>query len=247
MADIQHKDIAEGALHEPKGVSTAVSGTTYVADGVGSGSWTLPKISGQAAATSGTIPYSAGGGSINWDIVMIDGQDSATSGQVPYSDGSGGITWGAVETISGVMDITNNATSVAISAAGTTDLSSNSDYSKIVFYVEDSSISNDISFDTTNKGLIVNADGTWKISGYVTVAHSVALAEVGIKVAVDDSLQSKRCVGAVVNAGGLTTIPVNQNLTLSSDDVISLYMASTQTGNLTVVDSSISAQLIKEF
>lgn len=39
MADIQHRDIPESGLHEPKGVSTAANGTVYVADGVGSGSW----------------------------------------------------------------------------------------------------------------------------------------------------------------------------------------------------------------
>lgn len=37
---IQHKNIPEAQLHEPKGASTAASGSVYVADGAGSGSWT---------------------------------------------------------------------------------------------------------------------------------------------------------------------------------------------------------------
>jgi hypothetical protein len=36
---IQHRDIPEDGLHEPKGVSGASSGEVYVADGAGSGSW----------------------------------------------------------------------------------------------------------------------------------------------------------------------------------------------------------------
>jgi len=36
---IEHKDIPEIDLHEPKAVSTATSGDVYQADGVGSGSW----------------------------------------------------------------------------------------------------------------------------------------------------------------------------------------------------------------
>jgi hypothetical protein len=40
MADIEHKNIANANLHEPKDVSTANAGDTYVADGLGSGSWT---------------------------------------------------------------------------------------------------------------------------------------------------------------------------------------------------------------
>lgn len=39
MADIQHKDIPEEELHEPKGVSVAAVDTVYHADGAGSGSW----------------------------------------------------------------------------------------------------------------------------------------------------------------------------------------------------------------
>ncbi len=35
-----HKDIVEAELHEPKGVSTATSGSVYTADGAGSGTWT---------------------------------------------------------------------------------------------------------------------------------------------------------------------------------------------------------------
>jgi hypothetical protein len=37
---IEHKDIPEAGLHEPKGASLATSGQVYVADGAGSGEWT---------------------------------------------------------------------------------------------------------------------------------------------------------------------------------------------------------------
>lgn len=36
---IEHKNIAEAGLHEPKGVSVATSGQVYIADGAGSGVW----------------------------------------------------------------------------------------------------------------------------------------------------------------------------------------------------------------
>lgn len=36
---IQHKDIPDAQLHEPKGVATASTKTVYHADGLGSGSW----------------------------------------------------------------------------------------------------------------------------------------------------------------------------------------------------------------
>jgi len=39
MANIQHKDIIDPNIHEPKGVKFAPVGTSYIADGLGSGSW----------------------------------------------------------------------------------------------------------------------------------------------------------------------------------------------------------------
>lgn len=39
---IQHKNITEADLHEPKGVSLATADTLYVADGAGSGDWIKP-------------------------------------------------------------------------------------------------------------------------------------------------------------------------------------------------------------
>jgi hypothetical protein len=39
MAQVQHKDILDPEIHEPKGVAAAGEGDVYVADGLGSGSW----------------------------------------------------------------------------------------------------------------------------------------------------------------------------------------------------------------
>lgn len=40
---MQHKDIPEAQLHEPKGVSTASNKQIYIANGAGSGVWRKPK------------------------------------------------------------------------------------------------------------------------------------------------------------------------------------------------------------
>lgn len=39
IGDIEHKELPDNLLHEPKGASTALAGTVYVADGAGSGSF----------------------------------------------------------------------------------------------------------------------------------------------------------------------------------------------------------------
>lgn len=46
QGDIEHSELPDNLLHEPKGASTAVAGTVYIADGAGSGSFTkLPTTS----------------------------------------------------------------------------------------------------------------------------------------------------------------------------------------------------------
>jgi len=42
MADIEHRNIPDSELHEPKGASTALVGQVYTSDGAGSGSWQIP-------------------------------------------------------------------------------------------------------------------------------------------------------------------------------------------------------------
>lgn len=39
MADVEHAQLPDELLHEPKGASTAASGEVYVANGAGSGSF----------------------------------------------------------------------------------------------------------------------------------------------------------------------------------------------------------------
>lgn len=39
QGDIEHNELPDNLLHEPKGASTAAAGTVYIADGAGSGSF----------------------------------------------------------------------------------------------------------------------------------------------------------------------------------------------------------------
>lgn len=39
QGDIEHSELPDNLLHEPKGASTAAAGTVYIADGAGSGSF----------------------------------------------------------------------------------------------------------------------------------------------------------------------------------------------------------------
>lgn len=56
---LEHATLTEAYLHEPKGISTATAGKVYVANGAGSGTWSLPSGSayGELYITSGATAF----------------------------------------------------------------------------------------------------------------------------------------------------------------------------------------------
>jgi hypothetical protein len=54
MANVNHSTLTDPYLHEPKGAASATSGSVYVADGLGSGSWTKAH-----SHVNGFIPFDA--------------------------------------------------------------------------------------------------------------------------------------------------------------------------------------------
>lgn len=65
MADIQHVNITDPQIHEPKGASTASAGTVYLADGSGSGAWQV-------------IPVT----SLNWPAIQAEIQSDLDDGSL---------------------------------------------------------------------------------------------------------------------------------------------------------------------
>lgn len=78
---IEHKNIADGQRHEPKGISTAVTDSVYKADGSGSGTWSPISLQGQALAELGQVAKSLGNGSVVWKHIP--------SGWAYYQQGTG--------------------------------------------------------------------------------------------------------------------------------------------------------------
>ena len=52
---IQHNVITDPNIHEPKGATSAVSETAYVANGAGSGVWKRPLPSGSDSAGASKV------------------------------------------------------------------------------------------------------------------------------------------------------------------------------------------------
>lgn len=97
---IQHADIPDAQLHEPKGAATAAAGTAYIADGAGSGTWVKVQIaqaaclkaSASGATTGVTTSFQAInnatlGGTIVWGENNNEGLTTdTTSGYIQIAD-----------------------------------------------------------------------------------------------------------------------------------------------------------------
>ena len=78
----EHVDIVDGKRHEPKGASTAIAETVYVADGAGSGTWKGVEPAGVASQVEGKFYVADGAGSGSWKFLPHGWgyyQDAATS------------------------------------------------------------------------------------------------------------------------------------------------------------------------
>lgn len=56
MADLEHRNLTDPSLHEPKGAATAAAGTVYTSDGAGSGSWSQTSGAKQLEVLVRTLP-----------------------------------------------------------------------------------------------------------------------------------------------------------------------------------------------
>lgn len=109
-----HSALTDPELHEPKGVSTAQEGEAYIADGLGSGSWTIPPyaISGviDDVSTAATIyipvPY---GGTVDKVVTVLAGSLTTANATVTVRNAAG--------TSMGTLTITQSG-----SAAGDVDV-----------------------------------------------------------------------------------------------------------------------------
>lgn len=88
-----HSALTGAELHEPKGVSTATSNETYVANGAGSGTWSEPEPKGATGASAEQVYVADGAGSGAWTTrqYVLSGTiaDISTSGDlyipIPYA------------------------------------------------------------------------------------------------------------------------------------------------------------------
>lgn len=210
---IPHKSIPESGLHEPKGVSTAASDRVYVADGVGSGSWSL--IS--ADSLQGTI------------------NDGLAGNLRVITDGSGGFTTEPTPASSfGTLNLTDNTTTKSVTAASDSTLNTDSDFTPLDIALTAESLEN---MGSSSNSLVLQASGLYLIDFWANVSASVNGTKFSLKFVIDDTTFVARGPKTTLTTQNqIYNISANGLHSFTAGQEINLYIATSTTTDVTIED-----------
>ena len=222
MANVQHKDLPEAQLHEPKGISTAANRQVYVANGSGTGAW--------AKVKSENLEGLTGDGGVANKVIVTNG----TGGFASYTKNA-----------YGVMGITNNSNNFVVTAASDATLQSTADY--VLFsgagapWVGETLYG--VTFETNR--LVAPVAGVYDVRFWANVSvfpSNVAL--VGARFKVNGTTWSPRTTVTKSNANGDSGyIGAFGLVTLAANDYIQLFVASSAAGNLVLKNANLTMEL----
>jgi hypothetical protein len=224
MATVQHKDIAEAQLHEPKGASAASTGSVYVSNGAGSGVW--------KKSDTTTLKGLAGDGGI--------------TGRKLLSDGTNGFVL-AADSAYGTMAITTNTTNFTTAAAADATLKTTAQY-QIFTGTGAPWAATEVSGVTfgTDK-LTVTSSGYYRIDLTMSIkAFPSNTAKVATKFRVNGTNFTQRNLIAKSNAAGdEEQLSGYILMALTAGDYVQVCIASNAAGALLVNDADFSVTLLK--
>lgn len=221
---IQHSNIPDAQLHEPKGVAGAALNTSYFADGSGSGDWKKVGVE--------TLSGLSGDGSVARLKVVTDG----ANGFDLYRDYA-----------FGKMHITNNNTPFALTAVADTSFNTGSQYTLLTGSGAPfaNGLEDGVTF-STNK-LTVNHSGVYDLNFWACLTDfPSSAAKVAVKFRINGTTFSDMKV--VVKSDSSTDSGVfaaNDFIQLTANDYIQLYVATNVTGNIVINNMMLTAKMIK--
>lgn len=221
---IQHSNIPDAQLHEPKGVASAALNTSYFADGSGSGDWKKVGVE--------TLSGLSGDGSVARLKVVTDG----ANGFDLYRDYA-----------FGKMHITNNSTPFALTAVADTTLNTASQYTLLTGSGAPfaNGLEDGVTF-STNK-LTVNHSGVYDLNFWACLTGFPSnTAKVGLKFKINGTTFSDMKVVTKSNSNGDDGLLAACDLvSLTANDYIQLYIASDTTGNVVINNMALTMKMIK--
>lgn len=209
---MEHRNIPDGELHEPKGAATALEGTFYKSNGSGSGSW----------------------GKLTDSNVEGLGPNSPAGRRV-VTDGNGGFD---IEPTSasafGTMNLANNAVALSVTAASDTTLRTNSDYKEVTLALTFDGLNN---MGTGSNYLQVQEGGLYTIDYWANIRASVNNTRFALKFVVNDTqFISRPPISNLITNGVEHNQSANGIHAFNSGDQIKLFIATDKTADVTITD-----------
>lgn len=224
MATVQHKDIPEVQLHEPKGVSTALAGTLYVASGSGSGTWRK----------------------LGTDVIKGMSGDLGVAGRRVVSDGTNGLKLIA-DAAYGVATITTNTTNFTTVAAADATLKTSTQFQLLTGTGAPWAGADLFNTAFTTERLTAQVAGIYRIDLSMSIkAFPTNTAKVATKFAINSSVFSQRNQIAKSNAAGDEEQLSGFIITpLSAGDYVQIYLACSAAGSLLINDADFAITLLR--
>ena len=210
---IEHRNIPESGLHEPKGVSTAASKRVYRSDGAGSGAW----LQVDSDTLQGTI------------------NNSTPAGRRIVADGSGGfdaeLTPGHAF---GTMNLTDNATVKAVTAATDSTLNTNTDFVEFDIVLSFDNVQN---MGTGTNSLQIQESGIYLIDFWCNVSSSVNSTKFSLKFVIDGvTFVPRGPKFTMPTANVIHNMSANGLHSFTSGEEVKLYIAADKTCNIRIED-----------
>lgn len=222
---IQHKSIPDIFLHEPKGVASAAAGTTYLADGAGSGQW-------QKLSTDNISGFPAG--DVAADKMLVTGGGKTVAYREAY--------------IYGGLVMESNSAPISLTAVADASLNTAGQYT-LMAGAGSPLVGSGLEYgvEVQGTGLKPKVNGVYELVLCANIAtYPTAAAKVGFKYRINGNFFSTRKWVSGANAnGGQVFGQILLNLT--ANDVLQMYVASTTTGNLIISDASVSLKMIRNY
>lgn len=225
MTTIQHKDIPDAQLHEPKGVSSSAAGYAYIANGTGSGTW--KKV--------GSDSFKGLSG------------DSGANNKKLITDGANGFSL-REDNVYGSKTITANNTAIALTAVADTTFNTPAQYT--LFTGPGAPWAGELLYGVTfnTDRLTVPVTGVYQIHLWMNISSFPnASARVSVRYRVNGGAFSSRkptIKSAITN--DISQISGFGFVSLNAGDYVQIYVASDTSGNLVIGDCSSSIQLVRQ-
>jgi len=180
------------------------------------------------------------------DLHEPKGASSASAGEIFVADGAGSGSWENTSISQhGEMDITNNTTATAVTAAVDVTLNTDSDYVKVTASWA-SAHEHNVTFNVDE--LVVAIDGFYEIAFWSSIKIPQNNNFIAIKYAINDgtpySLQKMVSQSATTN--DYRTMAGHGGAPLSAGDTVSIYMAATKTDSIVVEEAGMHLHLVHE-